>query len=55
MEDGSGSCSCGPCQRICPDGKEPFMAFTQGQPFEKRNWEGSRGAGACLYAVSHQQ
>lgn len=55
MEGGRGSCSCGPCQHICPNGKEPFMASTQGQPFEKKSWEGSRGEGACLYAVSRQQ
>lgn len=30
---------------FAPTGKEPFMASTQGQLFEKRSWEGSRGGG----------
>lgn len=55
MKGGRGSCSCGPCQHICPNGKEPFTASTQGLPFEKKSWEGSRGEAACLYAVSRQQ
>lgn len=55
MEGGRGSCSCEPCQLLCPNGKEPFMASTQGQLFEKKKWEGSRGEAGCLYAVSRQQ
>lgn len=38
-----------------PSGKELFMASTQGQPFEKKSWEGSRKEAASLYAASLQQ
>lgn len=38
-----------------PSGKELFMASTQGQPFEKKSWEGSRKEAASLYAASLRQ
>lgn len=41
------------CQHICPDGKEPFMASTQGQPLrEEELGRVQRGGRGCLFVCS---
>lgn len=46
-----GRAAAGPASTFCANGKEQFMASTQGQLFEKRSWEGSRGAARLLVCM----